>query len=130
MTVPHGQRDGTSRTLVPGQPIVLLACRYHGFNQPQRIGSFARAAELPASPIARGLNTSQRPPPGIASGCPNDSFEWYMLSFSYRDGRALLVRVSHGGCRYVTNGDLTLEFPPAEVMQALEAALGSDVVRR
>ncbi len=128
--MPHRQRDGTTRTLVPGRPVGLLACRYHGFNQPQRIGSFARAAELPPSPIALGLNASQRPPPAIASGCPNDSFEWYMLYFSYRDGRALLVRVSHGGCRYVTNGDLTLEFPPAEVTRVLEVTLGSDVVRR
>ncbi len=39
-----GQRDGTNRTLVPGQPIALLACRYHGFNQPEPIGTLASGA--------------------------------------------------------------------------------------
>jgi len=37
LSIPHHQRDGTTRTLVPGQPIALLACRYHGFNQPQPV---------------------------------------------------------------------------------------------
>jgi hypothetical protein len=126
LTVPHHQRDGTTRTLVPGQPIALFACRYHGFNQPQPIGTLAHASELPAAFVAHELNATRRPPPGAVYHCPAEFGETYMLYFSYRGGRPLLVRFNHGGCLYVTNGDLTLPFPPPQLTQRLEAALGQD----
>ena len=107
---------------------MLLACRYHGFNQPQRIGTFATAARLSASLIARGLNATRRPPAGIVPNCPADFGETYMLWFVYPDGSRLLVRFDHGGCRYVTNGDLNFPFPPTAVTHRLEAALGQDVL--
>ncbi len=126
-SVPHHQRDGTTRALVPGQPIALLACRYHGFNQPQPIGTFARSATtLPVSQIAHDLNATPRPTSTIVPFCPNDSGETYMVYFSYRDGRPLLVRFDNGGCHYVTNGDLTLPFAPERLTLRLEAALGQD----
>jgi len=127
-SVPHHQRAGTARTFVPGHPITLLACRYHGFNQPQPIGTFARsAAGLPASSVAHELNATPRPTTSVVPYCPNDSGETYMLYFSYRGGRPLLARVDSGGCRYVTNGDLSRPFPPVELSLRLEAALGRDV---
>jgi hypothetical protein len=127
LSVPHHQRDGTTRTLVPGQPIALLACRYHGLNQPQTIGTFARAAtNLPVSQIAHDLNATPRPTSSVLPSCPIDYGETYMLYFSYQDGRPLLVRFDNGGCLYVTNGDLTLPFAPPRLTLRLEAALGRD----
>ena len=53
--VPSNQRDGTSNALVPGQPTELLACRYHGFNQAQPIGTLATWAELQRKIIGDAL---------------------------------------------------------------------------
>ncbi len=114
--------------LVPGQPVTLLACRYHGFNQPEPIGTFARGARLPAPEIARGLDATPRPQSNVAINCPADFGEKYLLYFGYKSGPPLVVEIAHGGCRYVTNGDLTLPFTPVSVAQRLEAALGQDRV--
>ena len=125
--MPHHQRAGTTRTLVPGHPIAVLACRYHGFNQPQPIGTYARsAANLPAARVAHELNATPRPTSNVVPDCPNDSGETYMLYFSYGRGRPLLARVDRGGCRYVSNGDVTRPFAPLGLSLRLEAALGRD----
>ena len=110
--VPSNQRDGTGNALVPGQPIELLACRYHGFNQAQPIGTLATRAALPASDVAGELNqtpipTHEAPIPN----CPADFGEKYMLWFRYADGVPLLVSFDDGGCRYVDNGDLRAPVP-------------------
>ena len=127
LSVPHDQRDGTTRTLVPGHPIALLACRYHGFNQPQPIGTFASSTtELQVSQVAHELNATPRPTNGVAPNCPNNSGETSMLYFYFREGHPLLVRFDNGGCRYVTNGDLTLPFGPVGLTLRLEATLGQD----
>lgn len=124
-TIPHHQRPGTTSALVPGEPIALLACRYHGYNQRQGVGTLATAADLSASVVARELNASRKPLPGEVSNCVIDFGETYELYFVYSDGPPLLLRFDHGGCQTVTNGDLT-DFPPVEVARQLEAALGSD----
>jgi hypothetical protein len=112
---------------VPGHPIALLACRYHGFNQRQPIGTFASSSTaLRVSQVAHDLNATPRPTNDVVPNCPNDSGETFVLFFSYREARPLLVRFDNGGCRYVTNGDLTLPFGPLGLTLRLEAALGQD----
>jgi hypothetical protein len=103
----------------------LLGCRYHGFNQPQPIGSLARSATLPAVEIAHELNMS-RPPSGVVPNCPADFGETYLLRFAYADGHPLAVRFNHGGCVYVTNGDVTRLFAPVTLTRQLESALGQE----
>jgi hypothetical protein len=125
--VPSHQRDGTGNALVPGQPTELLACRYHGFNQAQPIGTFATSAELPASDVAAQLNQTPIPAPGAPiPNCPADFGEKYMLWFRYADGVPLLVSFDHGGCLYVDNGDLRAPFPPVAVTRLLQSALASE----
>jgi hypothetical protein len=124
--VSRHQRPGTADVLVPGRPITLLACRYHGFNQPEPIGTFARRGQLPAPEIAGALDAMPRPTSNVVANCPADFGEKYLLYFSYKSGPPLVVQVAHGGCRYVTNGDLAIPFAPVDVTQRLEVALGED----
>ena len=124
--VPSHQRAGTDTALVPGHPIGLLACRYHGFNQHASIGTLATTATLPPAEVARELNTTPKTKSSVLFNCPADFGETYDLYFAYAVGHAILVRIEHGGCTSVTNGDLTLLFASAPVVRSLEAALGQD----
>jgi len=63
---------------------------------------------------------------GVASNCPVDFGETYDLYFASAAGHPILLRIELGGCRSVTNGDLTLLFASTPVVRRLEAALGQD----
>jgi hypothetical protein len=113
-------------TFVPGAPNELLACRYHGFNQAQPIGSLASSSLLPANSIARELNDAQ-PVPSYPHGCTLDSGDEVLLIFGYRDGSHLEADVSTSGCAYASNGSRSVEVPGA-VLDTLQARLGKDTV--
>jgi hypothetical protein len=119
------QVAGTSSTFVPGRPTELLACRYHGLNQPQPVGTFARSARVASGPIVVALNGARRVPNGEAFNCPADFAETIVLLFGYSDGSTLTVTASTGGCGFAHNGDLTVWMPGATLAR-LEAVLGHD----
>jgi len=121
-SVPAHQIAGTAAAMVPGHPNVLLACRYHGFNQPQPVGSLAKFARLSPAPIARALNVLPPVPKDAVFHCLVDFDERILLFFAYPDGSRLTVKIEIGGCRFATNGDRTVLAP----LDSLEAALGHD----
>jgi hypothetical protein len=123
-TVPTHQRDGTAHTLVPGQPVGLRVCRYHGYGQAQAVGTLARSAHLAPTLIARELDAIRAP--RAEPSCFAGRFESYALWFTYRDGPPLLVEYSNGGCGGLTNGDFGREFPPDDFTRRLERAVGTD----
>ena len=104
----------------------VLACRYHGLNQPQPSGSLAGATVLPASAVARVVDSTPILPPGAPSpNCVEGTGERYVLQFTYRAGPPLTVYVTNDGCIDVDNGDLS-GLAPAALTAQLVAALGSD----
>jgi hypothetical protein len=106
----------------------LLACRYHGQNQPEPVGSFAAAATFAPAPIAATLNRAKLvlpTPPGSITHCPADFEEQIVLLFVYADTRVLNVNVAPAGCEFAINGDRG-EFTPQSVLSTLEATLGHD----
>jgi hypothetical protein len=118
------QRPGTAAALVPGSPVGLLACRYHGIDQPQPAGSFAAAATLAPTAIAAALNQATPPPSGIVH-CPLDWQEVIVLRFVYTDPRILTVNVNATGCRVAYNGDHS-GVTPLSVLSTLDSSLGHD----
>jgi hypothetical protein len=126
LQVPSRQRSGTATSIVPDLPTSLLACRYHGFNQPEAQGTLATSAELAPGEIAARLNAIPIPPADAPlPNCPADFGEKYMLWFGYSDGSALLVSVDGAGCNYVNNGDLLVPFG-GDVLPLLEGPLGHE----
>jgi hypothetical protein len=119
--------SGTDTTLVPGTPTALLACRYHGFNQPEPIGTLANAASFSPGPIATGLDSQPAIPPGVVSNCPADFGETILLHFTYADDSTLTVSISTAGCRYASNGSRTVHVDPA-TLDRLQAVLGKDTL--
>jgi hypothetical protein len=127
-TVQPHQIPGTDTTLVPGTPTALLACRYHGLNQPEPIGTLAKAAGFDPGPIAAGLNSQPANPPGppgAVHSCPADFGEVIVLLFAYDDTSTLTVSISVAGCRDADNGDRGVPADPA-TMDELQAVLGKD----
>ena len=112
--------------MVPGHPRALIACRYHGLNQPEPRGTLAATASLPASTVASAFNAAVPLTPGEPlPACPNDSSEEALLIFRYANNSRLLVTVDMSGCGWTTNGDRTAWTPPALRMR-LQAGLGHD----
>ena len=70
VAVAHHQQPGTASTLVPGHPDRLLACRYHGLNQPEPAGSPARSAHFAPGPIAARAQCRERPAGGSEAPLP------------------------------------------------------------
>lgn len=125
-TVSPHQRDGTATSMVPASPTTVLACRYHGFNQPEAHGSLATSASIPPADVAASLNAVPVPALGApVPNCPADFGEMYALWFGYPAGPPVLVTVQRGGCAYANNGDRRAPFASAVVSQ-LSAALGHD----
>jgi hypothetical protein len=125
-SVPTRQRDGTASAIVPGEPISLLGCRYHGFNQPEPFGSLANSAQLDHVAIDAQLNQVPIPPPGAPiPNCPDDFGEKYVLWFGYPDASTLLVTVGGAGCAYADNGNLQVPFANTS-LTSLQQALGHD----
>jgi hypothetical protein len=121
---PH-QIAGTDTAMVPGTPTALLACRYHGLNQPEPLGSLAKSASFPPGPIATALNSQPAVPPGTRSSCPDDFGDNIFLIFAYADGSRLVILVGTSGCRYTLNGDRVIHMDPVALDQ-LQAVLGRD----
>lgn len=122
--LPSRQVPGTATTLVPGRPAGLLACRFHGLNQPQAAGSFAAAATFAPANFVTALNGATVPPIG-AGACPVDFGEVIVLRFVYANGHMLTVNVDPAGCTWATNGDRTV-YTPQSVLSALGAIVGLD----
>lgn len=110
---------------MPGHPSELLACRYHGLNQPQPAGTLATSAHFAAGPIAAALNSGRPVPKGKAFRCPADFRETMVLQFGYPDGTNLTATVSTAGCTFANNGDLTV-WPPIATLTTLKSVLGHD----
>lgn len=123
---PRHQRDGTDQTMVPGSPVRLVGCRYHGANQPQPPGTLAASAEVNAAEVARLANQVVLADPQGTYNCPEDFGERFLLQFSYSDGPDLMVIVERRGCRFVYNGDLFGSPPNDDLTNALQASLGAD----
>ncbi len=123
---PSHQVPGTTAALVPGRPAELLGCRYHGFNQPQRIGTLAASARFAPGPVAALLNAAAVVPPGALYNCPADFGERIVLRFGYANGATLTVLVPTAGCLFASNGDRTVQ--AASVLAPLEARLGHDIM--
>ncbi len=119
------QRDGTQGAMVPDDPRELLACRYHGFNQPQPSGSLASSASFDPTETARELNGA-RPEPARPVNCPADFGETISLIFRYTGESHLVVAIHTSGCRTATNGDRAV-FAPSATLTRLQAVLGADV---
>jgi len=126
-SVPRHQVRGTASTLVPGTSVALLACRYHGFNQPQPFGSLAASVRVAPSPVARALNREPPINPAIYH-CPMDAGELLLLLFQYPDGSLLQVHVSMQGCEFATNGDRTVSTPEL-ILTSLGPKIGHDIPR-
>ncbi|HWS45395.1 MAG TPA: hypothetical protein VN636_06005 [Acidimicrobiia bacterium] len=123
--VPPHQVPGTAALFVPGHPVELLACRYHGLNQPQRVGTLAGSARLDPTPIAVALNAATVVPNKAAFNCPADFAETILLLFGYADGTALTASVAAAGCRFAHNGDIVVS-TSAATLAALEEKVGHD----
>jgi len=119
------QRPGTASTFVPGHPTELLACRYHGANQPQPAGSLAKSARFTPGPIVSELNSARRVPTGVAYNCPASFGDTILLIFQYANGSRLTISTPTSGCQFATNGDLSV-FTPTATLTTLEAVLGRD----
>jgi len=123
---PQHQRGGTDQTMVPGSPIRLIGCRYHGANQPQPPRTLAASAELNAADVARLANQVLLADPHGTYNCPEDFGERFLLQFGYTAGPDLMVIVERRGCRFVFNGDLFGSPPNDDLMNTLQASLGAD----
>jgi hypothetical protein len=122
--LPSRQIPGTATVFVPGRPVHLLACRFHGKNQPQPEGSFAGSATFPPAAIAEALNQATVPNSDPIN-CPADAGEVIRLRFVDANARILNVGIGTQGCRFASNGDRTV-FTPQSVLSTLEATLGHD----
>jgi hypothetical protein len=118
------QRPGTASTFVPGHAVALLACRYHGYNQPEPSGSLAKFAHFAPAPFVTALNAA-RPVPKGAYNCPMDANETILLLFAYANGSRLTASIDTMGCEFATNGDRTVS-TPTPTMGHLQAVLGRD----
>ncbi|MGO9874078.1 MAG: hypothetical protein ACLPVY_09790 [Acidimicrobiia bacterium] len=118
------QQPGTASTFVPGRPVALLACRYHGYNQPEPIGSLAGSAHFAPGPFVTALNTA-RLVPKRAYNCPLDAGERMLVIFAYDNGTRLTASIETMGCGFATNGDRSV-FNPTAMLEHLEAVLGHD----
>jgi predicted alpha/beta hydrolase len=126
--IAHHQLPGTASRFVPGYPVELLACRYHGGNQLRAFGSLAGFAHFASGQIAAQLNAA----PSELGGpplrfCPIDFGEKIILIFGYSKGTRLTASIDMGGCRVATNGDRSISSAPVAVLARLEAVLGHDV---
>ncbi|MDQ1481471.1 MAG: hypothetical protein QOI44_2332 [Actinomycetota bacterium] len=119
------QMAGTDATVVPGNPIALLACRYHGLNQPDPAGSLAKSAFFDPATIADALNAQPVIPPNANYLCPIDFGDTIVLLFGYSDNSRLAVRIGTTGCRFASNGDRVVRIDPA-TLNRLQAVLGKD----
>jgi hypothetical protein len=120
--IPAHQRPGTTVIEVPGHPVSLLACRYHGLNQPQTAGTLATSAVFPPSTIAAELNDEPTVDPNVFA-CPIDFGETVLLIFGYANGPPILVDINTAGCQFASNGDRTIRTP---IIGQLEDVLGHD----
>lgn len=116
---------GTDSTFVPGNPIELLTCRYHGLNQPKPAGTFARSARLAPGSIVAALNAQPLILKDAVFNCSDDVGETIMLIFGYADGSQFTVSIDTTGCRFANNGNRAVRTPPATLSQ-LQGALGQD----
>ncbi len=123
--VPPNQVPGSTSTFVPGAPRTLVACRYHGFNQREPVGTLAATARFAPEPFVTALNRAPHVPNGAVFHCPLDAAEVIVLHFGYANGETLAVTVSTQGCGFASNGDLRIR-TPATVLDALQARLGRD----
>jgi hypothetical protein len=62
--------------------------------------------------LVRALNALDHVPPRTVYACPADFGPTYALFFDYPDGDGLLVLVSASGCRFATNGQLSVHTDP------------------
>src|SRR5262249_49360675 len=105
--LPSPQVAGTDTGLVPGRPVGLLGCRYHGLGQFQPLGSFAVSATFAPAPIAAALNGAKVPAPGAPYFCPAGFGEVIVLRFVYANRQILTVNLDPAGCTWATNGNRT-----------------------
>jgi hypothetical protein len=110
--------------LVPGRPVTVLICRYHGFNQPEPIGTLASSRLVSARPLAAELDAGE-PVGNVLRSCPADFGDVTLLVFEFRHGHRLLVTVHGSGCRIATNGARSAYAPPDALLR-LEKLVGQD----
>ena len=120
---PHQKIAGTASSFVPGDPIDLLACRYHGFRQPRPTESLGGAAHLDPRPIADAFNRETPIPASEVFHCPLNISDRFVLIFEYADSSRLQVSIGDSGCGFATNGDLRVN-PATAIINRLQAALG------
>jgi hypothetical protein len=125
-SVGHHQIAGTDTFMVPGNPTALLACSYHGLNQPEPAGSLAKSALFDPAPIAEALNAQPVIPPNADYNCPIDFGDSIVLLFRYTDDSRLTVSVKESGCRFASNGDRVVQGLDSVTLNRLQAVLGKD----
>jgi hypothetical protein len=121
-SVDSHQVAGTETTMVPGTPTALLACRYHGSNQPEPLGSLAQSARFDPGPIAAALNAQ---PVALPVPCPSGTGDDILLLFAYADGSRLSILAETSGCQFAMNGDRLIRIDPTTLEQ-LQAVLGKE----
>jgi hypothetical protein len=119
--LPSHAVPGTDTTLVPGHPVSVLACRYHG----PPSGSLASSATFAPAALAAALDDVEVLPKGTEYPCPIDFGEVILLRFGYDSGRGLDVDLHPWGCRYATNGELKV-LTPEPLLSELQERLGVD----
>jgi hypothetical protein len=128
-SVRHHQIAGTDTFMVPGNPTALLACRYHGLNQPEPAGALAESAFFDPAPIAEALNAQPVIPPNAVYNCPIDFGDSIVLLFRYTNDSRLTVSVKESGCRFASNGDRVVQELDSVTLNRLQAVLGKDASR-
>jgi hypothetical protein len=116
-TCPHSLPDrlprhavpGVGHQMVPGAPGALVICVSERRAVVDQDG---------LGPIVDGLNHLKRVGNPHVFACPVDLGPTFALFFDYPDGSRLLIEVDSSGCRFATNGRITV-FADARLLRAL-----------
>jgi hypothetical protein len=103
----------------------LVACRYHGLNQHQPVGTLARSEKLSPRQVAQALDNAEPVPSGGVFNCPADFGEVVILRFDYASGPAVLVKINATGCKFATDGE-AMVWTPGALQAQLAESLGLD----
>jgi hypothetical protein len=100
---------GSTRKVIPGQPLSLQLCRYRGLGKnPRDAQRLTRAAGDRTSDqinkLVRTLDNLHKVPSLGIFSCPLDTGAADLLRFSYGDGSRLDLIVARSGCRFAQNG--------------------------
>jgi hypothetical protein len=106
-------RGGADEHLVPSDPAGAAICRYNGLNtaHPNALASTSTLSRSGARTLASTFNTQTAAPSELHS-CPADTGEIDLVIFRYASDPAADVTARLTGCRFATNGSLSVRMTP------------------